>query len=529
MEEEKYFYLNYRKRIITDISIINTKMVNQNKIFNSEYILYIFKIVSPFNSWYIKKRYSEIKDIYSYLVQNRPKLKFPEFPPKRLFSTKESTIIERKNRFEEIFYFIIQNIEILKYKKLIDFFKIKKTLIIIYIKNCVLVNENRFSYELIDDNNSSSNSNDISITSIGSDKDNKAKKTSQLIKVKINKNIDKTQKEEIKINENENNNINNQENEINNNEINNIVTNNNDINKNKINEENINNNYKEKSLKIRKIIKGYTNYFKCYEEFKLASGNYTSRSQVSFFIIKELLRNLRVHSSHIFEIINDFTDYLKLKKKWKKFNEKEINSLFIGINKDELFEEYFQSILKEEQISNKHLTNNSSEKSTLSSTPNSISNLSSSITNITNININHSINKDITEEDNNNKTDFYYLEGLFYYIGNFEENYFGARSCLLLLNKIFETNFNPEVDNYIKLYKKIDIKFIKKMNLCKFSSINNCINQKLCFKLINLYINGYNEKKQIKILTELSADSFLINKFLDCNFIDESLYDPYKI
>ena len=39
--DEKVFYLDNQKRIITDINIINTKLVNQSKIFNSEYILYI--------------------------------------------------------------------------------------------------------------------------------------------------------------------------------------------------------------------------------------------------------------------------------------------------------------------------------------------------------------------------------------------------------------------------------------------------------------------------------------------------------
>ena len=493
MEEENVFYLDFRKRIITDISVINTKLVNQSNIFNSEYVLYIFKIISPFNSWYIKKRYSEIREVYNYLVGDNPKLRFPAFPPKRLLSAKEQTIIERKNAFEQIFFFILQNIEILKYNKLINFFKIPKILLIIYIKNCSLVNENRLSYELIDENNSSSNSNGNE-----SDIENKEKEITQTIKIKKNERENIIQKDENIINQNEN-------------EKNLEINNNND-----------------KAFNIRKIIKTNLNYFKCYEEFKLASGNYTCRSQVSIFIIKELLRNLKVHSSHIYEIINDFSDYIKLKKKWKKFNEKEINSLFIGINKEELFEEYFQSILKEEKTSNKQSITNLSEKSTLSSTSKSLSKLNS-IININNVNINYSINKGILEEDDNNKKESLYLEGLLYYIGNFEENYFGARSCLLLLNKMFERSFNPEVDIYIKLFKNIDLKYIKKMNLCKLSSINNCINQKLCFNLINLYINRYNEEKQIKTLTELNADSMFINKFLDHNFIDESIYNPYNL
>ena len=532
MEENKIFFLDNQKRIITDIIIINTKTVNQNKIFNSEYISYIIKIVTPFNFWHIKKRYSEIKEIYDYLVKKKPKLRFPAFPPKRLFSKKESTIIERKNSFEEIFFFILQNVEILRYKKLIDFFKIRKTILVIYIKNCFLVNENRLSYELIDDTSSSSsnlsNASNISVI------DNKEKTISDTIKIKVDKK--KNQNQNQKITENKNskeekeiekekeieninekqddiNNINNNKNENTNKNIDDIINNNININNE---EENIYNSKDNKS-KIKKIIKSNTNYFKCYEEFKLGSGNYTHRSQVSFFIIKELLRNLRVHSSHIFEIINDFTEYIKLKKKWKKFNEKEITSLFVGINKDELFEDYYQSIFNEEKQQNKNSNSSITEKSTLSSSINSVNN-------------NNIINNDkdlIDKETNNNSKSN--LEGLLYYIGKFEENYYGARSCLILLNKIFERDFNPEIDIYIKLFKKLDIKFIKKMNLCKFSSISNCINQKLCFNLINIYTNGYNEKTQIKILNELSVDSNFINKFFDNKIIDNTLYNPYNL
>ena len=133
----------------------------------------------------------------------------------------------------------------------------------------------------------------------------------------------------------------------------------------------------------------------------------------------------------------------------------------------------------------------------------------------------------IDEENNNNIKSNSYLNGLLYNIGKFEENYLGARSCLLLLNKIFERDFNPEVDVYIKLFKKIDIKFIKQMNLCKFSSINNCINQKLCFNILNIYVGGYSEQKQIKILTELNANNSFITKFLESNFIDDNPYNIY--
>ena len=114
MESIKSFYIDLSTRIITKIKIINTKLVNKSGFLSSQYILYIFKVITPFNTWYIKKRYSEIKEIFDFLVLHNPKMIFPTFPPKRLFSTQESTIIERKNGFEEFFNFILDNIQIMK-------------------------------------------------------------------------------------------------------------------------------------------------------------------------------------------------------------------------------------------------------------------------------------------------------------------------------------------------------------------------------------------------------------------------------
>jgi len=93
------------------------------------------------------------------------------------------------------YFFILQNVEILRYNRLIEFFKIKKTLLVIYIKNLILVNENK--YEMVDDNSSSS-SNDLSNESSGIDKDIKDNKIRESIKNKI-KNEDKKENKINKI------------------------------------------------------------------------------------------------------------------------------------------------------------------------------------------------------------------------------------------------------------------------------------------------------------------------------------------
>ena len=477
MEKGKLFYSSSYERLITHIKIIDAKKRTDSKVFNSEYMLYTFKVITPFNSWFISKRYSQMKDFYDYLLKIKPNLKYPPFPPKRFFSTKESTIIERRNSFEQIFLFVLQHVDILKYKKIKEFFKIKKNILAIYVRNCILINENKVSYDLIDEDSSSS-SIEFSSDSHGSNKE----------------------KENEKNKEFENNKSSHENNIINDNQIN-------------INTSEINCKYSD----YKKYIDTKC-YFKVYEEFKFQLGNFTKRSQVSFYIITEFLRNLKVHSSHIIEIINDFTEYLKLKNKWKKFNENEIMYIFLGMNKVDLHDEYFQYIFSEKKHSNKTLNISLSEKSTMTSTIQSMSNLNSSNTSCFQV---KNAFQDLFDDD--------HLEGLFYYIGNFEENYLGAKSCLNLLNKIFERRFNPEIDKYITLFKKIDIKYIKLMKLCKFALTNNFLNQNLCHNILKVYLDGLDEDNIVKILSELGADNKFIERFLENFYLDDNNNNAYNL
>ena len=178
MEKGKLFYSSSYERLITHIKIIDAKKRTDSKVFNSEYMLYTFKVITPFNSWFISKRYSQMKDFYDYLLKIKPNLKYPPFPPKRFFSTKESTIIERRNSFEQIFLFVLQHVDILKYKKLKEFFKIKKNILAIYVRNCILINENKVSYDLIDEDSSSS-SIEFSSDSHGSNKEKENEKNKE--------------------------------------------------------------------------------------------------------------------------------------------------------------------------------------------------------------------------------------------------------------------------------------------------------------------------------------------------------------
>ena len=483
MEKQKLFLKNPYNRLITHIKTVSAKKQKDTNFLNSEYVLYKFKIITPFNSWYILKRYSQMKEFYDYMKKIEPNLEFPPFPPKAIFSTKESIITERKNAFVDIFLFVLENVDILKLKILKEFFKIKKNIIAIYIRNCILINENKSNYELIDEE-SSSGSYEMSVGSSGSNK---------LINSKEN---DKNKEFEAERNSIDNSKISNNINIINSSE--NIV----------------------KKSDYKKFI-DTQNYFKVYEEFKIQLGNYTKRSQVSMFIIIEFLRNLKVYSSRITEIINDFTDYLKLNNKWKKFNENEITFLFLGINKGDLHDDYFDFIFSENNKQNQNSFSSLSEKSRQSSSTQKSSTNSTNSNNSSSCFFSNNIFKDFFDDQQ--------LDGLFHYIGDYEKNYFGAKSCLNLLNKIFERRFNPEIDKYITLLTKLDINCIKQMNLYKFSLTNNCLNQKLCFNILKIYVDGLEENMIIQILKELDADTNFINKFLENYYTDGNNNNAYNL
>ena len=197
----------------------------------------------------------------------------------------------------------------------------------------------------------------------------------------------------------------------------------------------------------------------------------------------------------------------------------EITYLFLGINKGDLHEDYYEFIFSGDNNKNKSSNVSMSEKSTMTSTIQSMSNLNNSSN--TNCFYSKNIFKDFFDDQQ--------LDGLFYYIGNYEKNYLGAKSALNLLNKIFERRFNPEIDKYMALLKKFDIKYIRLMNLCKLSLTNNCLNQKLCFNILKMYVDGLDEGNIIKILKELEADTNFIDKFLENYYIDDNNNNAYNL
>ena len=209
------------------------------------------------------------------------------------------------------------------------------------------------------------------------------------------------------------------------------------------------------------------NYFISFEEFKLNNINENEKININFFIINEFLRNLDEQREHIINIVKTFLEFLKYKNKWKKFNKDEIDRLFLGGNINDFQK---SAIIKED--------NNSTDKK----------------------NIKRCLKKN--------------LNGLFFHIGKFNSNYYGSKSCLILLNKLINPEFNPEFELYINVLKQRKIDEIKIMNLIEFSKINNFRCQEYVFNILYYLVDNFNSlDKKKTFLIELGGEDFFIEKF----------------
>ena len=123
--------INHQKFYI-NAKIVSTKLKINNGLLSSNFIIYVIKVITSYGKWLIEKRYSDFENLNNSLKYNElNKL----FPPKRLFKNSESIVEERKKKFNNYLFYLLNNYDILKYPVLINFFKIKDEIIDLYLKN----------------------------------------------------------------------------------------------------------------------------------------------------------------------------------------------------------------------------------------------------------------------------------------------------------------------------------------------------------------------------------------------------------
>ena len=135
--KKKSLNINSQHKFKINAKVISTKLKINYGILSSNYIHYVIKVNTPYKTWYIQKRYSDFENL-NYIISNYYEID-KLFPPKRFFKNSDSTIEERKKKFNNYLYFLLNNFDILKNKELIKFFKIDEKIIDLYLKNSSMI------------------------------------------------------------------------------------------------------------------------------------------------------------------------------------------------------------------------------------------------------------------------------------------------------------------------------------------------------------------------------------------------------
>ena len=468
-KKEKLNY-NIDKNCLLNIKaqIINSKLIHGQG-YNGDYVEYWIEIVTDYKKWVIKKRYSEFYELNKKIIQKIPEIN-KLFPPKRFFKTSEDTIEERKICFNKYLRFLFKEKNIFSFNAVLDFIQIEKKIVELYIKKHTMVKQDQDNYifqslkESFDrmsiiEKMEKSNSVDQSLNRISS------------ISTKVNS------KEEL---------------------INKVDQNINYINTSIIESsdwtydvEELNSNYYSSVLEYAKT-KNNQNKSKIKEDNDNYINNY--KKDELTIVIEEFLKNLSQDIDNKTDIIKAFEEFLK--KGWPKFSGSDIIKLYTGnINKSYINSEREWSFFHNKKKSNLTIfsgnnINKIEKKEKTSSNQKSLSILGNN-KNIINK------NEDETDSDMDNLS----LKGLFFYIGDFNNNVLLSCSCLELLVKLLDNEFNPDADQYLGIFKTRRMTDYQNMRLEELirSNKGGAKASQNAFKILSILIDG-KDKEMIKKL-----------------------------
>ena len=447
--------------------VINSKLVHGSG-YNGDYVEYWIEIITDYKKWIIKKRYSEFYELNQKLIHKIPELN-KLFPPKRFFKNSEDTIEERKNSFNKYLHFLFKNKNIFSLNEVLDFIKIEKKIVELYIKKHTMVKQDHDSFVF---QSLKSSFNRMSLL----EKMEKSKSVGESL------NINGISSASTKINSKE------------------------DMYKgNELNINNINISILESCDSIYEIEESNTNYYSTlleYEEIKNIKGkeddkenfNNNYKRKGGTVVVEEFLKNLSQNIDNKIDIIKAFEEFLKQGEKWPQFSNTDIIKLYVGnINNSTInFDKKWSFCLNKLNFNKNNLNDNNliknEDNEQILYTRNSLKNLG----NINNIINNKGFND--SEEDN------IILKGLFYYIGDFDNNILLSLSCLNLLVKLLDNGFNPNVGIYLKIFKSRRISDYQTMKLEEIIK-NNKGGVKAtqnAFKLLSILFENRKNKDIIK-------------------------------
>ena len=424
--------------------VINSKLIHRPG-YNGDYVEYWIEIMTDYKKWIIKKRYSEFYDLNQILMQKIPEIN-KLFPPKRFFKNSEDTIEERKACFNKYLGFLFKKINIFSFNEVLDFIQMEKKIVELYIKKHTMVKQDQDNYVYQSLKKSFNRM-------IIMEKMEKSKSVGESL------NLNGISSLSTKINSKD--------------EINRCT----DPNINIINSSIIEGS--DATYEIEEFNSNYYSTLLEYEKKKSIQDNYKKKDIIiddkresGTIVIEEFLKNLSQDIENKTDILKSFEDFLKKGKKWPIFSNTDIIKLYVGninnstINTDKKWSFNLTKLTQNQKC----LSGNNINNINIINDKNQIQRKNEKRLSVTDKNIikNIGINKIIFKENeryDSEEDDIIALRGLFYYIGNFDNNILLSISCLDLLVKLLDNEFNPEIEIYLKIFKTRRISDYQTMRL----------------------------------------------------------------
>ena len=475
--------------------VVNSKLIHSSGL-NGDYVEYWIEINTDYKKWIVKKRYSEFYDLNQKIIQKIPEIN-KLFPPKRFFKNSEDTIEERKTCFNKYLRFLFKKKNIFSFNEVLDFIQIEKKIVELYIKKHTMVKKDQHNYvfqtlkksfnrmiimESMEKSKSVGES--MNINGISS------------ISTKINSKEELFQRTEPNIN---------------------------NINASIIEScdatyeiEESNSNYYSTLLEYEKIKREKV---KSDEEEKNYINNYKEGG--GSVVIEEFLKNLSQDIDNKTDIVKTFEEFLKKNQNWPKFSKTDIIKLFVGninnnaTNQDKKWSFCLNKLNQNQKsFSGNNINNiNKVEKSKkLSSKRKSLSIIGEQKL------INNNLEKIDSEDEN------IILKGLFFYIGDFENNLLLSFSCLDLLTKLLDNGFNPEIEIYLRIFKTRKISDYQSMRLEEIIK-KNLGGLKITNNALNLLYILMEEKNKEMIKKTLIKDEIILKQLLIYGNVNNGNYD----
>ena len=107
------------------------------------------------------------------------------------------------------------------------------------------------------------------------------------------------------------------------------------------------------------------------------------------------------------------------------------------------------------------------------------------------------------------------INGFLYHCGNIQNNKIGTEKCLEFLNKLLSEDFNPQAEDFVKIFRRAPLANIIQMELENHIINNSNTNRVNSFMILYKYIGPgkYMEKKIKRILMNPKAEAFFMTWF----------------